>query len=170
MFIKPLISSVFIMSLLSVFGLNLAGASSSGYYSVPAADFNDVYGNCMTFNYGSDLWPYSGYGCDVVAGIHLPDGVTVTKIMMYWYDDDETANIQASISRTTYPGMSEQLSSLISNYYGDGSSSSYAVTSIPIDNSNYEYYIRVSLPSDRLGLIGFRIEYTNQTFLSLINK
>ena len=56
MFIKPLINSVFIMGLLSVFGINIAGASSTGQYLVPTADFTVVNSNCMYFNYGNMLY------------------------------------------------------------------------------------------------------------------
>ena len=35
MVIKPLINSVFIMGLLSIFGINIAGASSTGQYLFP---------------------------------------------------------------------------------------------------------------------------------------
>jgi hypothetical protein len=170
MVIKPLINSVFIMGLLSIFGINIAGASSTGQYFVPPSDFTIVnsYYNCTYFNYGNSLQPaLNDNSCYFVSGIRLPDGVTVTKITMYWYDFDEIENIEATIYRSTFFGEEEGLSTISSTFLGAAGSSDVG-TSFLIDNGNYEYYIRVNIPTVDLMLFGFRIEYTNQSFLSLV--
>jgi hypothetical protein len=171
MLLKPILSSVVIMGLLSIFGINLAGSSSTGYYSVPAADFNEITGSlCPTQNYGNFLAPYYGAGCDFVAGVHLPDGVTVTKITMYWFDYETNYNIDATFFSSTLTGLETLSAGLTSSFSDTENSSSFINTSIPIDNANNEYYIKLRLPTDQLAIIGFRIDYTNQSFLSRINR
>ncbi len=72
MFLKPILGSAVMMGLLAIFGINLAGSSGTGYYSVPAADFIEITGNlCPTQNFGNLLIPDSGWGCNFVAGVHL---------------------------------------------------------------------------------------------------
>ena len=174
MLIKPIFNSVIMMGLLSIFGINLAGASSTGYYSVPAAEFMDASGNaCNTYNYGNQIQVSNVTGCTLLAGVHLPDGVTVTKMTMYWYDSNTEDDILGAFEGSTFAGWASSLAYLYSDQAVAASSSSVN-TSILIDNANNEYYLRAIIPANQsssgLGLIGFRLDYTNQTFISLINR
>jgi hypothetical protein len=173
MLLKPILSSVVMMGLLSIFGINLAGSSSTGYYSVPAADFKDASGNvCNTYNYGNQIQVSNVAGCTLLAGVHLPDGVTITKVTMYWYDSNEEDDILGVFEGSTFAGWASSMAILYSNQAVAASSSSVN-TSILIDNANNEYYLRAIIPANQssgLGLIGFRLDYTTQTFLSRINR
>lgn len=109
------------------------------------------------------------------AALDLPHGADITRLVIYYTDDDAGADISAEIWRVPMPGRSGQkVSATISSTDTSGGASFIETTDIPyptVDLESYGYYIRLSLPvSGELEVKGFRVDYTRDTMLPLIKK
>jgi hypothetical protein len=172
MFMKPIRISLAVTGLLSVFGLSLAGSSSSPSYSFTPAEFTPYFSDCYYSSYGYSLDYKDGTttGCDVYyAGIHLPDGITVTKMTLF-FNDASTESMTAYFVRNDFNKNPETLAGVGSSGNSSGNTSISIDTSIPIDNSTYSYYFSIHFPSENIELLGITLETTYPTFLSIINK
>ena len=95
------------------------------------------------------------------APVSLPQGATITKLVVYYYDgsaDDLTSRLWIVPLYQPYPQVLASLKSSSDGGYGleEDTSINYPV----IDQQSYSYAIEVVLPPDSaLRLTGFRIDY-----------
>ena len=93
-----------------------------------------------------------------LAPVSLPDGAVVTKMTVYYQDDNVGAALNGYLERS-YLGSSTDMaaaSSADSGYKTDDTTIANAV----IDNYNYSYWAYVYLPSTNISLWAVTIEYT----------
>jgi len=99
------------------------------------------------------------------APVFFPNGVTVTKITIYGYRNDNLANIMVNLSRSNMAGSQDFLTSLVADWFS-GWSSMYddSISYSLIDNTSYAYLLSLSLnPNDDVGdvrLSGVKIDFT----------
>lgn len=171
MSIKPFRISLALISLLSVFGFNLAAIPGHGSYSLSPGEFNRDSNVCYYVNNGYGILVDGYTTCDTFyAGVHLPEGVTVTKITMYWTDSSEVFDVYLHLWRNNLNDSRESLSGQTSSGSTGTPDNSFALTSFPIDNSQYSYYLDIIMPAPILEFHGVVIEYTYPSYLSVIRK
>jgi hypothetical protein len=108
------------------------------------------------------------------APVSLPNGATITKFVVWYYDNNATLDMSAdlalvSVDATHGTSMANVTSSGAStgNRYGQITTISNAT----IDLQSYSYFVQVYLPpSANLGVLAFRIDYQYASYLSLITK
>lgn len=116
-----------------------------------------------------------------IAPIYLPDGVTVTKVIAHWYQQNPNFPGQMKLQRSTlgsanYVNMVEIDSAGVSGY---GSTSTTTINQAVVDNSLYTYWVLFYLPvsdggttpgSKNVWGCGAQIEYSGGVFLPAISK
>lgn len=136
------------------------------YYSVGDGDFKSALGNAFTTSFGNGGAYMSVSGTQVmVAGLHLPDGATITKFTAY-VDDNDTGDLSFRISRLLHGGNGF---STIANVNSTGAPgiASYTDNTISngvVNNQSYSYHVRVysnDWPGNSsLKIKGAVVEYT----------
>lgn len=108
------------------------------------------------------------------ASVQLPHGVTITKFLVFYYDNSATYNFTASLLRasldqeygTGIAGMSSYDSSA-SVRYMESTTISYPV----VDNQSYQYFIQLEMPPTLdVGLVSVRIDYQYSSALPRVVK
>ncbi len=141
-----------------------------GYVMVPATAFiprdnttlfSRANGVILTTKTGSVFYTYD-------APVYLPDGATVTKLILYYQDTDVSKNIQIDLWYGPLPGNTGQS---MANVVSDNQSNMnpvYKETTTflysQVSNQANAYYIKLTLPppsnaSVYLNLNGVRIDY-----------
>ena len=102
------------------------------------------------------------------APLHLPDGVTITRITFYWMDLSTPANAQLILNSSTFINDHTQEAVLWSTGDDYVATSSILVTSIEIPDDEYAYLTLV-LPIN-IEVYGILLEYTYPAYLGIIKK
>ncbi len=116
-----------------------------------------------------------------IAPIYLPDGVTLTKVIAHWYQQNPVAKGQFKLQRTKFgQGNYEDLVVVESGTTtGYGSTFTTTISQAIVDNSQYSYWVLFYLPASdgTIGLgdknvwgCGAQIEYSSAVFMPVIAK
>ena len=139
----------------SAWGALEGAVTVTKYYSVSTLDFvagfNNIYtaNQCLVYDFGKTI---NSYGSDVAAwaGVHLPHGAVVTKVVIYGSNAAKTWNL----IRTPNNSDAEQ-SMADANVNTEDNTISLAT----IDNENYNYGVALTLAHTD-AVYGGKITYT----------
>jgi hypothetical protein len=156
--------------------------STNNILSIPAAAFQpyeDGYdyqnaGRSITHYYGPNTSDTDGW---YLAPVSLPDGVLVTRLDFYWYENTTVAG-EAHLQRTTlnlgdYQNLADAYTTLGSD--SNGLSFDTSVIGGPVDNVHYAYWIVLVVPSTSFGInvvhpYNLRLRYNLLTYLPLVRR
>jgi|WetSurSiteA1Bulk_404760.scaffolds.fasta_scaffold46053_2 hypothetical protein len=174
MLTKPIHLSLAVVGLLSILGLNIAGTQGTNTYSISPAEFNPIMSDCYYEISGASLFegeaPVGLDPCDLFqVGIHLPDGVMITKITLYFRDDSYNS-LPVYLKRNNFNLSSTTIATISTTGTQLDPSSTSINTSIIIDNSAYSYYFYVDFWSHHSEVLGITLETSYPTFLSVIKR
>lgn len=148
-----------------------------GFIMVSAHDFNSLSNTIeMSFSMGANLRnPSPTEDGNYSTGLTLPHGATITKVTLYYRDNDATENMIVSLSRTFGGGQSGN-SAILSTSDSVPSFRFLSQTTIlypVIDNQSYSYYLTLHLPADTFSTLLFtsvRIDYGYTASVPLVMK
>ncbi len=116
--------------------------TQKGYLSITPSVFRPY----ENYNYrldGASL--YTGLAYDFFANVNLPNGVIITKITHYWYDESGIYDLQLRLFRSTISATTIEMAYMEStDFPGAGSSIDSDIYLPIIDNSQYGYYFLLS--------------------------
>ncbi len=122
----------------------------TGRVSIPAAAFQ--YDEQMFFDLAHDHAYIENvnaeYDVMYCAPVYLPDGVEITNVTMYWYDDDPIETLNFTMFGGIYSQLIVHLLSLSS--VGFGSTSDIPSKGTAIVDNNYQYWCRVNIPPQNI--------------------
>jgi hypothetical protein len=138
----------------------LPNETISDTLSVSAAAFSPGDNSCVFTNTGMELFA-SGIGrCGAYnAGLQIPDGVTITKLIFHWKDGSNLDAVAFLRGNNFNGGQPLELASVYTNGNGNVVSNSSINTSILVDNSQYSYFLRLDVPDENIYAYGIQIEY-----------
>ena len=115
------------------------------YYSVGDGDFKSALGNAFSTSFGNGGAYMSVAGTQVMtAGLHLPDGATITEFTAY-VDDNDDGDLSIRISKLNHGGNGfVTVANVISS--GTPGITSYTDNTISngvVDNQSSSYHVRV---------------------------
>jgi hypothetical protein len=139
---------------------DLTWKARTSYVSLPAAAFRPEKDGADFSNTGSIVTNVDGFSDRFYANVQFPHGATVTKMTFYWRDTS-AANGQIELLRVQSGGGPGLMATAVtSGSAGTGNSSTSTIGWATVDNSQYSYFLRLTLPdSDVLGYF-VTIEYT----------
>ena len=156
------------------FGLIFPDLTTTGhnYVSIPAPAFQP---SDNTFPYqtnGEEIFNPEGQPTVFYAPVMLPHGVTVTKVIFYFFDDSSDSSDYgfSNLRRNDNAGASLSMSEIMSNNNGNSSNYDDTINYAPIDNAQYSYYLSLYLSSVKVHAYAVIIEYTYPLSLPLILK
>jgi hypothetical protein len=154
------------------FGLVLSATAvpGHGYVSIPAAAFQPTYNTYQYENNGHYLT--AGSSQNYVAPVQLPNGVTVTKVTFYFYDESSANDDYAVVNlfRNNNNGSDYPMAYIWSNDSGYSSTYDDSIDFPLIDNSQYSYFLNLWLNSTNVSAYAVIIEYTNPVSLPLVMR
>ena len=110
------------------------------------------------------------------APVFLPQGATVTKVVMYYYDNDPSHIMGLTFSKFPLPGNTSIIMAQVSSansqvpFYTEDAT----IEGNPIDNQAYAYVLHINMLSASPGLMhtfkGARIDYSYPTYLPAIQR
>jgi hypothetical protein len=165
-----------VLALVPVVGLSfallaLSASPGHGYVSVPAAAFQPTTHNYEYTNSGYLLSNSNGTSDNFVAPVQLPQGATVTKVTFYFFDSSSAGSDYGRIQMFGNENDSNTFAMadvLTTDAGGAGSNFDDSIDDATIDNSQYSYYLRLTLNTSVIYAYGVIIEYTYATSLPLI--
>ncbi len=144
----------------------------TSYVSLPAAAFHPTDNNAAFVNSGYKIVPGNAASENYLASVQLPHGATVTKLTFYW-TDSSNADGSAALYRIDLAGSEDLMAKAFSSGGSSssnggstvtGSSEDTSIDNAQVDNSQYAYYVWLTLPTDVYGSTvdahGVVIEYT----------
>jgi hypothetical protein len=155
-------------------------SSSDHVLSVSAAafqPFEDGYdyqnaGRSLTHYYGPNSSSADGW---YLAPVNLPDGVLITRLDFYWYENT-TVPGEAHLQRTALNAGDYQDLAIATTSTGSDSGGLSLDTSViggPVDNEHYAYWIVLVVPSTSFGInvvhpYSVRLYYNFPVYLPLV--
>lgn len=149
-------------------------AGGPGFMMVNPLQFRPYESTYQWAYLGANLYNPGSTAAVYEAALTLPDKVTITKVVAYYYDNSPN-NIsirmyRCFISASNCDSMSQMTSSGASTdfRYQAQNVIAYSV----IDQQNYSYIIELYIPAagTNLRLTGVRIDYANTSYLPLIQQ
>lgn len=149
-----------------------------GFLSIPARGFIPADEDNIWYYVNGDIAIGTLTGYNIFqAPLNVPNGATITKLVLYYYDTSHDYDIMLYLFRKPLAGGNEQEMARVQSYYQPGydyytdETISYSI----IDMQNYVYHLEVRFPSpydygNALRFVGARVDYGYSTYLSLINK
>ena len=155
-----------------------------GYYSVGSAEMRPQDSTIEYLNWGgitttqeSTVNPlgYTLYG----AGLHLPQGARIDKLVAYGYDNDEAKDFYFGVVRNT---VTDTITTefVVPMTQSDTGASAFVKEVAAdgdlglVDNSLYDYAVALNLPAATSGkelkMFRFRVDYTFDTYVPLTMK
>jgi len=142
-------------------------AQSALLFRPYSPDYDYAYLSADLYNPGSFTGYYEG-------ALSLPNGVTVTKFVAYYWDNDVAFNLRARLYRCGLGGSGVELMAAVDSL---GNSTAYryvetaSILEPVIDQQSYAYAVEVQLPADiDVRFVGVRIDYAHQISLPLATK
>ncbi len=157
-------------------GVEAAVPGGPGYFMSPGSQLKPALGSMnyevaasKIYNRSTDTTKKTFY-----APIHLPNGATIEKFTVYFYDNYSTENISGYLETAILPGTSGGTLASVSTDLGTSTSARYmSTTSIAqgldvVDNSQNVYYVRILMPvSQNVYVQGIRVDYGYTTTIPL---
>lgn len=151
-----------------------AAAGGTGYYAASPFEFTPAYGSPMpAYDVQMITNPGAGEG-KYFAPVDLPNGVTVTRLVFYYLDNDPQQNITGKLWLSPYINRSQNL--LVSFSSGGENpvvrfNEYTGISNAVIDLGLNTYYLEINLPPGGLtGVTGIRIEYSYPTYVPLVQR
>jgi len=136
-----------------------------GFYSLHAAAFRPYASTMSWAFFGDELYNPGGTDSDLQAEVSLPNGATITKFVVYYYDDCSTHDMAVRLERSaassdvTQPIAEATTSGNETSYrYAEDSTIDWPV----VDQQIYAYRVIVLIPQGcdiGLSLESVRIDY-----------
>ena len=114
------------------------------------------------------------------AGLHLPQGASVTKLVVYGYDDDPSQDFWYRAAGVTLDGDAVLMQYVTDMTYSDTDVGAFVGQVAGnegedvVDNSIYQYMVIAHLPvaseDSELKIMGFRVDYSFDTYVPLTMK
>jgi hypothetical protein len=125
------------------------GFESTGYISIPAAAFVSKYSGTNAYNayIGRRVENWDSVTAYFAGAVQLPDGVTITNVTGYWYDADASEDIYCRLARMANRALNEMADVSSSGSAGYSSTVDTTVSFSTVDNSLYEYFLELEIPS-----------------------
>ena len=145
-----------------------------GFYAQSSLHFRP-YLPLYEYDYaGTDLYnPGTGTGY-YEAPLALPNGATITKLVVYYWDNSATLDLTGQLYRVAFDGTGAAPMAVVSSS-GYSAVYSYAETASivnpVVDQQSYSYLLELTLPpSLDLRLVGMRIDYAYAVSLPIMMK
>ena len=139
--------------------------------SVPPAAFSPNQDGCDWTNAGQTISNDSG-SCTYLAPVYLDQGMTVTKVTLYFYDDSAVGAdvVNLTLYRGNNTGTRNSMAYIESNGGGDSSKFDDTISHDTIDNTQYSYHLVLGLYSPNVKAYRVSIEYgyPNSALLPLV--
>ena len=149
-------------------GISVLRIPGHNYISINASEFGPRTEECFQLYSPWELvgdlncFPY------MYAAIHVPDGVTITKVTFYWKDGANGSDGIVTLIRNNLDGTATNLVDVLTNGDAGVPSSSSTTASIVVDNSQYTYYLMKGFAQPTISLYGVVVEYTYPLYLPFI--
>jgi len=111
------------------------------------------------------------------APLYIPNRARITNFILYYYDTSHDIDVSVYLYRKPLAGGFEEELARVHSWYepGYGYYTDDTISYPEIDMQNYVYSIQVFFPGpytygDTLRLVGVRVDYGYDTYLSLIKK
>ncbi len=150
-------------------------AGGTGIYTSSGLEFLPYLPSVTYGHSGVGIYNTSGSSANFETQLHLPHGVTIQKVVIYFYDNNETYDLSADFNYHSYSTWGTYKFAEV-NSSGASSAVRYveAVPSSPytyVDSASQEYMVEVSLPpSSSVILFAVRVDYSHTSSLPLILK
>lgn len=134
----------------------------TSYLSIPPAAFNPL-DNSSTYDKGSWFVAPGTTGTPAttfMAPVYLPHGATITKMTWHWTDTSASDGSAILYRQTPSTGFTLLAQVLTSGNSGYASSTDLTIDNATVDNSQYSYFIWLSLPDSNVVGQEVFIEYT----------
>ena len=145
-----------------------------GFVSITGTSFTQMTG-VHPFSWDFILYNPEQYSSGAYAApVMLPQGATVNKFVVYYYDVAD-ANFTADLFRVDLGnGDWAYMASASSQMnWGYGAMSDTSINLDKVDNQSFAYFVRVLIPGDQygdLGLVGVRVDYTFPGYLPCVSS
>lgn len=150
-------------------------AGGTGIYTSNGLEFLPFVPSVTYAHSGVGIFNTSASPANFETQLHLPHGVTIQKVVIYFYDNNDAANLSAdfnyhsySVSGTnTFAEVNSSGASAVTRYVEAVPSSPYTY----VDSTLREYTVEVLLPpSGSVILYAVRVDYSYTSSLPLIVK
>ena len=146
-----------------------------GFYAQNALAFRIWPDQSMPFSYsGVKLTNPGSVTHYYAAPVALPNGATITRLVVWYQDNHASYEVEASLARCAL----DQVSGIsIATVKSSGASTSVrfgedtTITYPKVDLQSYSYWVSVYLPpTTDVGILSFRIDYAYATALPLVTR
>jgi hypothetical protein len=146
-----------------------------GFYSQSAFAFRPYPDQNVPYYFsGRTLFNTDTASHSYEAMVSLPQGATITKFVVWYRDNNPSADIWAAISRAAIDDSSVgQIARVDSSgaVAGVGYGEDTTITDPTVDMQSYTYWVETYLPpSSGAGIVSFRIDYSYSGYLPLVTK
>ncbi len=149
-----------------------------GFLSIPARGFIPADEDNIWYYVNGEIAIGSLTGYNIFqAPLNVPNGATITKLVLYYYDTSHDYDIMLYLFRKPLAGGNEQEMARVQSWYEPGYDyyTDETIANNVIDMQNYVYHLEVRFPSpyntgNDLRFVGARVDYGYSTYLSLIQK
>jgi molybdopterin-binding protein len=141
-------------------------AAKTGYISGTSWALGRSLFSTGSFTYSSGLYNNGTGTAFYEVPVQLPDGVTLTEVIVYGYDADATLQLSFNASRQTLASSSGSVLGSASSgiAFASGNCQLVATLSATIDNSLYSYYLELFMPNTiNVRYFSFRAKFTYTT-------
>ena len=148
--------------------LTLSASPGHGYVSVPPAAFTPAEDGYDYQNLGALILNNDGASDNYYAPVLLPQGATVTKMTLYFYDGSSLDGCTI-LFRSPLDGSADYMAEVYTHgTSGAGSRFDNTIDYSVVDNSQHIYYLYLNLPASDTFAYGVIIEYTYPVSLPLL--
>jgi hypothetical protein len=147
-----------------------------GFFSQTALAFRPYPNQTVPFTYSSGmrLSNPDTVGHNYEAVVSLPQGVSVTKFVVWYLDLSASLDMSAALVRAPLDAtLGSAMASVQS--FGDSTANRYeedtTITNPTVDMQSYTYWVETYLPpGSAAGILSFRIDYAYPSYLPLATK
>ncbi|MBN2550269.1 MAG: hypothetical protein JXB15_13985 [Anaerolineales bacterium] len=149
-------------------------AGGPGFISVPSFFFTGYPTNLPYTFQGPGLFNPDAASKSFIAGVMLPHGASVTKLVAFYYDTHATHNLTLRLFKSNWDSV---VSDIMAEVTSSGSSGAIramedsTISAHLVNNQGMYYYLMVDLPpSLDVALMSVRIDYAYNVSAALIKK
>jgi hypothetical protein len=146
-----------------------------GFLMVNPNQFRPVSSNCTWEFDNGELYNPGPGDCFYEAALTLPNNVTITKMVVYFYDDNNEGDVLAGLWRSdpstgAWGALAEAASAGDQDRYRNVADTS--IIEAVVDQQSYSYVIEVGMLGlgNTIRVAAVRIDYANTTNLPLVSK
>jgi len=150
-------------------------AGGSGIYTSSGLEFWPYMSSTTFARYGVGICNTSVDSRNFETQLHLPHGVTIQQVVVYFYDNDSTNNLYADFNYHPYTNWGTYIFTEL-NSFGASPEVRYISATPPapynyVDSALREYTVEVLLPpSCSVILLSVRVDYSYTSYLPAVMK